>query len=126
MKLPITESHPTPLETPCASYLLTFDVEHWYEGFRHRGIDGWQSYPPRDDQVVGNLLDKLAETGQRCTMFFTGRYAEEFPHIVQRAVHENHEIASHSYSHTLISQMKDMKEFRDDLLRSVEILEKIR
>jgi peptidoglycan/xylan/chitin deacetylase (PgdA/CDA1 family) len=107
------------------SNLLTFDVEHWYEGFRYRGVDGWQAYPPRDDQMVERLLDKLAEAGQRSTMFFTGRYAEEFPHVVRRAAQEGHEIASHSYLHIVLSRMKGIDGFREDLLRSVKILEDI-
>lgn len=107
------------------THLLTFDVEHWYEGFRYRDLDGWQGYPPRDDKMVERLLDALGETGQRSTMFFTGRYAEEFPHVVRRAAQEGHEIASHSYSHTLLSRMKGIDAFREDLLRSVTILEDI-
>lgn len=125
MKPLIAESHSSLPETPCASHLLTFDVEHWYEGFRYRGLDGWQAYPPRDDKMVERLLDKLGETGQRSTMFFTGRYAEEFPHVVKRAAQEGHEIASHSYSHTVLSRLKNIDEFREDLLRSVAILEDI-
>jgi polysaccharide deacetylase family protein (PEP-CTERM system associated) len=105
------------------THLLTFDVEHWYEGFRYRGLDGWQAHPPRDDKIVERLLDKLGETGQRSTMFFTGRYAEEFPQVLRRAAQEGHEIASHSYSHTVLSRMKNIEEFRADLLRSVTILE---
>ena len=107
------------------THLLTFDVEHWYEGFRYRGIDGWQAFPPRDDQTVERLLNKMSETGQRSTMFFTGRYAEEFPHVVRRAAREGHEVASHSYSHRVLSRMGSINAFREDLLRSVGLLEDI-
>lgn len=115
------------LEVRCTqqTHLLTFDVEHWYEGFRYRDLGGWQDYPPRDDKMVGRLLDKLDETGQRSTMFFTGRYAEEFPHVVRRAAQEGHEVASHSYSHKVLSRMGGIDAFRKDLLRSVTILEDI-
>ena len=105
------------------THLLTFDVEHWYEGFRYRGIDGWQAFPPRDDQTVERLLNKMSETGQRSTMFFTGRYAEEFPHVVRRAAREGHEVASHSYSHRVLSRMGSIEAFREDLSRSVGVLE---
>ncbi len=106
-------------------HLLTFDVEHWYEGFRYRDLDGWQGYPPRDDKMVERLLDKLSDTGQLSTMFFTGRYAEEFPHVVRRAAREGHEIASHSYSHRVLSRMGSIEVFKEDFLRSVGILEDI-
>lgn len=114
-------------EVSCAeqAHLLTFDVEHWYEGFRYRGLDGWQDYPPRDDRMVERLLDKLGETNQRCTMFFTGHYAEEFPHVVKRAAQEGHEVASHSYSHKVLSRMGSIGAFREDFLRSVAVLEDI-
>jgi len=125
MTLLKTQSHITPSHNPCASHLLTFDVEHWYEGFRYRDLDGWQGYPPRDDKMVERLLDALGETGQHSTMFFTGRYAEEFPHVVQRAAKEGHEVASHSYSHRVLSRMGDIKVFKEDLLLSLNILEDI-
>lgn len=125
MKPLIAGQDPSLPQTPLAPHLLTFDVEHWYEGFRYRGLDGWQTYPPRDDKMVERLLDKLAQTGQRSTMFITGRFAEEFPHVVKRAAKEGHEIASHSYSHVVLSRMGDINAFREDLLRSVSILEDI-
>lgn len=120
-----TQLHMPPIHNPCASHLLTFDVEHWYEGFRYRDLDGWQGYPPRDDKMVERLLDSMGEAGQRATMFFTGRYAEEFPHVVRRAAQEGHEIASHSYSHRVLSRMGSIDAFKEDFLRSVAILEDI-
>jgi polysaccharide deacetylase family protein (PEP-CTERM system associated) len=120
----VTSRHgATPPAVNAGTHLLTFDVEHWYEGFRYRGLDGWQAYPLRDDKIMEQLLDKLGEAGQRGTLFFTGRYAEDFPHIVRRAARDGHEIASHSYSHMVLSRMKGQGEFRADLLRSVKILE---
>ena len=106
-------------------HLLTFDVEHWYEGFRYRDLDGWQGYPPRDDILVEHLLDKLGDSGNRSTMFFTGRYAEEFPHVVRRAAQEGHEIASHSYSHSVLSRMGSIDAFQKDFQHSVALLEDI-
>ena len=103
--------------------ILTFDIEHWYEGFRYRGIDGWQGYPPRDDRLVGRLLDLIGETGQRATMFFTGRYAEEFPHVVKRTAREGHEVASHSYAHNVFPRIANPEEVRADLLKSKGLLE---
>lgn len=105
--------------------LLTIDVEHWFEGLRYRGLDGWQQHPLRDDRIMERLLDSLAGTKQRATLFFTGRYAEDFPHIVRRAAREGHEIASHSYAHTVFPRLKNLVEFREDLTRSVAILENL-
>jgi polysaccharide deacetylase family protein (PEP-CTERM system associated) len=105
--------------------ILTFDIEHWYEGYRYRGIDGWQAFPPRDGRVVSALLDLLRRTEQRATLFFTGRYACEFPEIVERAAREGHEIASHSYEHAVLPEVVDIGEFRADLVKSIRLLESI-
>jgi polysaccharide deacetylase family protein (PEP-CTERM system associated) len=105
--------------------ILTFDIEHWYEGYRYRGIDGWQAYPPRDDRVVGKLLDALAASEQRATLFFTGRYAAEFPQIVKRSVAEGHEIGSHSYEHAVLPELADLRAFRADLVKSIGQLESV-
>src|SRR5579872_4269601 len=103
--------------------ILSFDVEHWYEGYRYRGIEGWSAYPPRDDKTVEKLLDSLGNTAQRATLFFTGRYAEEFPHVVKRAAAEGHEVASHSYAHEVLPNVADLVGFRMDLVRSLRLLE---
>jgi polysaccharide deacetylase family protein (PEP-CTERM system associated) len=125
MTLLNAQSYMPPSHNSCASHLLTFDVEHWYEGFRYRDLDGWQGYPPRDDEMVERLLDSMGEAGQRSTMFFTGRYAEEFPHVVRRAAQEGHEIASHSYSHRVLARMGSIDAFKEDLLHSISVLEDI-
>lgn len=125
MNKPPMPSPPVQSRNPDHLHLLTFDVEHWYEGFRHRGIGGWEVFPPRDDRTIERVLDQLAAAHQRSTMFFTGRYAEEFPHVVKRAAQEGHEIASHSYSHTVFPRMKNLTEFREDLVRSISILENL-
>lgn len=123
MNKPVLSSPAALPGNPAPLHFLTFDVEHWYEGFRHRDLGGWEGYPPRDDRTIEQVLDLLAATRQRSTMFFTGRYAEEFPHVVKRAAREGHEIASHSYAHTVFPRLKNLAEFREDLVRSVRILE---
>ena len=37
----VTPTHPAP-----GTHLLTFDAEHWYEGYRLRGFGGWERIPP--------------------------------------------------------------------------------
>ncbi|MGB9458767.1 MAG: polysaccharide deacetylase family protein [Bryobacteraceae bacterium] len=91
----------------------------------HFFVEFEERVPPRDDRIVGKLLDALAANGQRATMFFTGRYAVEFPHIVKRTVAEGHEIGSHSYSHAVLPELVNLKEFRTDLFKSISQLESI-
>lgn len=106
-----------------SKHILTFDIEHWYEGLRYRGLSGWQCSPPYDDQVLRELLDVLASYRQQSTMFVTGKFAKEFPHLIKRAAEDGHEIASHSFSHDVLSQLGNLEAFRHDLVESIKILE---
>ena len=45
------------------------------------------------------LLEILARHGLKATFFVVGKYVEERPDLVQRAVAEGHEIGNHTYSH---------------------------
>src|SRR5215218_2947168 len=82
-----------------ARHLLTFDVEHWYEGYRLRGVGGWETLPSRDPATVQRLLSLLAEHEQHATFFATGRFAMEFPDVIKAIDAAGHEIASHSFAH---------------------------
>jgi len=75
-----------PVSPASASHLLTFDLEHWYEGYRLRGFGGWENLPARDPATLDRLLNLLAEFNQRATFFVTGRFATEFPAAVKSGV----------------------------------------
>lgn len=104
---------------------LTFDLEHWYEGYRLRSLAGWEFFPPRDDLTVIRLLACLDRFRVKGTFFVTGRFAEAFPALVERIAEEGHEIASHSYSHRLIGSYANLSEFAADLDRSICILRQL-
>ena len=106
-------------------HFLTFDVEHWYEGYRQRGIGGWEDIAPRDHVIVERLYDLLEELDQKATFFFTGRMAKDFPELIRRCADLGHEVASHSYEHTLIGRMAGREEFRQDLRASLDLLQDI-
>jgi len=103
-------------------HFLTFDIEHWYEGYRYRGIGGWEGIASRDHIIVGRLFDLLEKHDQKATFFFTGRFAEDFPGLVKRCDELGHEVASHSYEHKVIHRMAAREEFRQDLRASLNIL----
>lgn len=106
-------------------HLLTFDVEHWYEGYRYRNLDGWENVSPRDHIIVERLFDLLGKYDQKATFFFTGRFAREFPRLVKQCVDFGHEVASHSDQHCVIYRMKGDVEFRRDLRASLDTLSDI-
>lgn len=107
------------------AHWLTFDVEHWYEGYRHRNLGGWDKVPPRDDVVVERLFELLGQYRQTATFFFTGRFAREFPALVRQCAALGHEVASHSDEHRVIYKMAGEEEFRRDLRASLQTLAEI-
>lgn len=60
------------------THLLTFVVEHWYEGFRYRDLDGWQGYPSRHEKLIAfwTCWGKLVSV-QRCSL--QGGMRKSFP-----------------------------------------------
>lgn len=102
-------------------HALSVDVEDWYH-------DGGVAVGDRcRDRVEANtdaLLELLAESGARATFFFLAEVAERYPGLVRRAAAAGHEIASHGHRHKPVSELL-WREFRDDVQRSVAILEQV-
>lgn len=107
------------------THFLSFDVEHWYLGYRSRNIQGWDQFPGRDHLIVENLLALLDEYQVKATFFTTGMFAEEFSTLIQKIAERGHEIASHSYSHTMVTSFPSLAAFSLDLQRSLTVLRSI-
>ncbi len=67
------------------------------------------------------LLDMLKQRGIKATFFVVGQCAAEFPDIMKRIVAEGHEIASHSWSHPLLSKMGE-ESVSDQLQKTHDII----
>lgn len=105
--------------------MLTFDIEHWYEGYRYRGINAYKTLNYDDSKFLEKLLNLLEKYHQHATFFITGRFVKQYSEIVKYIVSQGHEIASHSYDHKLITSLFSRKEFSYDLQRSLEIIEDV-
>ena len=68
-------------------------------------------------------LDLLDEYGVTATFFVLGSIADEMPELVREIADRGHEVASKGYFHRSIRHFS-REEFREDLLRSREALEK--
>ena len=101
--------------------ILSFDVEHWYLGFKFRGITGWQEDKWRDYKNIENILSILEKYNSRATFFITGQYAEDYPDIVKNIHDKGHEIGCHSYSHEYIYKQTPSI-FQDETNRAKDIL----
>lgn len=100
---------------------LTIDVEDWFH------VCGRGDGPPTatlERRVLANIervLSLLAEYDVRATFFVLGSVAEEQPSLVPLIVSGGHEIASHGYSHRLVSQL-GAEGFRDEIRRTGDVL----
>ena len=101
--------------------VLTVDVEDWY---MDTDISTWELYEDRIVESTNKIIKLLNESDTKATFFILGYVAEHFPELVERIRDEDHEVATHGYSHTPITQQTP-SEFEEDLLKSVGVLEKI-
>ena len=100
---------------------LTVDVEDWFH------VCGEQVLPAHRNQTrvveaTHLVLDLLREHGVKGTFFMLGEVAAAFPALAPAIVAEGHEIASHGWSHRLVTELSPA-EFQDELERTALILE---
>ena len=101
--------------------LLSFDVEHWYLGYKLRGITGWKVDSWRDYKNIETILSLLEQYDSKATFFITGQYAEDYPEIIRSIHDKGHEVASHGYSHEYIyNQTPEI--FSEETIRGKAIL----
>ena len=106
---------------------ISFDIEDWFQVENLRSVvrrEDWDKFELRVERNTRIILRLLAEHQTHATFFVLGWIAERCPSLVKEIDGEGHEIASHGYSHKLIYEMSP-DEFREDISRSKEILEKL-
>ena len=106
--------------------LLTVVLEDYFQVAPLRGViptRRWSRFETRVDGNTDKALALLDEFGIKATFFVVGWIADEMPEVVRRVASRGHEIASKGYYHRGIRQLC-REEFRDDLLRSREALER--
>jgi polysaccharide deacetylase family protein (PEP-CTERM system associated) len=107
--------------------ILTFDVEDWFHILDHREVENsasWAQHPSRVVKNTQRILDVLDARAQKATFFCLGWIAERHPDLIRDILNRGHELGSHSYHHQL-AYKQSRKDFTEDLLRSISILEDI-
>ena len=107
--------------------IFSVDVEDWFHILDVPSappISEWDFLPSRVERNFCQLLDVFSQKNARVTCFFLGWVAQRSPHLVREAARRGHEIASHGYEHRLVYHMSP-RDFREDALRSRELLENI-
>ncbi|HSH30485.1 MAG TPA: XrtA system polysaccharide deacetylase [Thiohalobacter sp.] len=106
---------------------MTVDVEDYFqvsafEPFIRRR--DWEQLPRRVERNTARILDLFAAAGVRATFFTLGWVAERHPQLIRRMVEEGHEVASHGFQHTRVTQ-QGPEDFRADVRRTKALLEDI-
>ncbi len=103
---------------------FTIDLEEWFHLLECEVTPRQQDWPELESRVseaTEGLLNILELADVRCTFFVLGWVAEHHPELVRQLHAAGHEIASHGYSHELVSKLS-LTEFRNDLIRSREAI----
>jgi polysaccharide deacetylase family protein (PEP-CTERM system associated) len=111
-------------EAPVRQNIMSIDVEDWFCVYNMSGVfplSSWRECEPRVEASMLRLLEMFERHGVESTCFILGWIAERHPDLVREIERRGHEIATHGYSHRLVSQMTE-EEFRADLGKSLEVL----
>ena len=106
---------------------LTVDVEDYYQVSAFEGVvdrADWGQLPSRVERNTDLLLAMFARQGARATFFTLGCVAKQFPDLVRRVVQQGHELASHGFDHTRVTQLTP-ESFRKDVMDTKSLLEDI-
>jgi polysaccharide deacetylase family protein (PEP-CTERM system associated) len=117
---------PPRAETAPVKNVMSVDLEDWFCVYNLSGLipyADWDKCQPRVERNTLRLLDLFQRHRVEATFFVLGWVADRFPDLVKEVERQGHEIATHGYSHRLLTFMQP-EEFRVDLQRSLEALSK--
>jgi peptidoglycan-N-acetylglucosamine deacetylase len=104
--------------------ILTFDIEEWFHCDFISDSSTWSGYEVRIHKSTDLILEALSIKKVKGTFFILGWIAEKYPEVVRKILAAGHEIACHSYLHTLVHTM-DYQSFRKDTEHALALLEDI-
>ena len=109
---------------PARQNVFSIDLEDWFCVHNLSGVikrEDWDRCPSRVERNTLILLNLLSHHNVEATFFVLGWVAERYPDLVKEVERRGHEIATHGYSHRLLTALEP-EEFRADLARSLEVL----
>jgi polysaccharide deacetylase family protein (PEP-CTERM system associated) len=108
-------------QSPSVIHALTVDVEDWY----HVCTTGEQTIAPRETWRVAGNIEKIVALLEHCqcraTFFILGSVAASIPDLAPMIAAKGHEIASHGWSHKLVSDLTP-DQFKAELIQTSELL----
>lgn len=104
-------------------HAITVDLEDWYHVCAVSKQTSFSSAMERIVPVTESLLDLLRRHRIKATFFILGSVAEQHPELIENIARHGHEIASHGWSHCLVTKLTP-DAFADELLRTADLLER--
>lgn len=105
---------------------LSIDLEDWFCVYNLSHVirhEDWDRCELRVVESTRRILDLFGRHDARATFFVLGWIADRVPHLIREVAERGHEIATHGYSHTLITKMTE-SEFEADLVESLKALKR--
>ena len=103
---------------------MTVDLEDWFNVYNlNQAIkrEDWAKCELRVAASATRMLDLFDKHGTRATFFVLGYIAERVPELVRQVAARGHEIATHGYSHALLTEITP-EQLDSDMKRTLEIL----
>lgn len=107
--------------------ILTFDIEEWFhilDNDSTKTEKEWNNFESRIHANMNRIFEMLDKLNIKATFFCLGWIAEKYPEIIREIDRRGYEVACHSSRHQLIYEQTPV-EFKEDLLKSLKILENI-
>lgn len=104
---------------------MSVDVEDYFQVWAFSSVisrSAWDGFAPRVDGATRRCLDLFDQYGVKATFFTLGWVAEREPALIREIVKRGHELASHGYDHTKVSQQSPSA-FFDDVHKTKTLLE---
>ena len=102
--------------------IFTVDVEDWFCAYNlNIDIKEWNKQEFRVVENTRRILRLLQKHNVNATFFVLGWVAEKVPFLFKEIEAHGHEIATHGYSHTLLTRMTP-DEFEKDLKKALDIM----
>ena len=105
-------------------YLLTFDIEDWYNCDFLTPDFHWEKYEVRIYAGVERILTELEKRKLKATFFCLGWIAEHHPQVIRDIHAQGHHIGCHSYQHELSTRL-DRKGFKQDTEKAKMLIENL-
>ncbi len=107
--------------------IITVDLEEWFQVENLRKLfpyHKWNKEKIRCKKNVMDLLELFEKKKIRATFFVLSWIAERLPNLIREIRKRGHEIASHGYYHTMLTELS-YERLKDELIKSKLILEEI-